>query len=165
MARALQLRSRETLIVERGNRFGEETSARNSGVIHAGLYYPTGSHKARLCVRGRTLLYDYCQARAIPHRPDRQAARRGRRPRTRSPAAHPRARPRQRRRRPLVAHRLAPGFTGIRPKLGGPDQAEADFRIAGPEVHDVPGLIHLLGIDSPGLTSCLAIAEYVAEIL
>ncbi len=347
VGRALQLRGRETLIVERGDRFGEETSARNSGVIHAGLYYQTGSHKARLCVRGRMLLYEYCQARAVPHRrigkllvavddaeletlerirrrahdngvddlsrltaaearrlePDLrcvgallspstgivdvpalmlalladfeavggQIAYRSRVDRIESkqpeglrlrmadgyelsarhivnaagldapalaglalapPAADAGASPRfckghyyelrgkapfrhlvypvpvagglgvhltldlsgaarfgpdvrwvsrrdydfdDSRRQEFVTairryypgldeHRLAPGFTGIRPKIGGPDQADADFHIVGPDAHGVPGLIHLLGIESPGLTSCLAIAEHVAGI-
>lgn len=55
-------------IVERNRRVGQETSSRNSGVIHAGLYYPTGSLKARLCVAGRELLYTRCERHGIPHR-------------------------------------------------------------------------------------------------
>merc|ERR1719203_1985353 len=47
--------------------FGSGTSSRNSEVIHAGLYYPQKSLKAELCVKGRKLLYDYCQTRSIPH--------------------------------------------------------------------------------------------------
>lgn len=68
VARALALRGREVLIVEAESTFGTGTSARNSEVIHAGIYYPQGSLKARLCVAGRSLLYDYCERRGIPHR-------------------------------------------------------------------------------------------------
>lgn len=67
-ARALALQGREVLILEATDRFGSGTSSRNSEVIHAGLYYPAGSLKATLCVRGRDLLYDYCEQRHIAHR-------------------------------------------------------------------------------------------------
>ncbi len=62
-------------------------------------------------------------------------------------------------------HRLRPGYAGIRPKLVGPGGAAADFRIDDVKTHGVPGLISLFGIESPGLTSALAIAETVAGIL
>jgi len=68
IARALALAGREVLILDREARFGSSTSSRNSEVIHAGLYYPTGSLKAELCVEGRDRLYAYCEARGIPHR-------------------------------------------------------------------------------------------------
>ena len=58
----------DTLILERHNAFGTETSARNSEVIHAGLYYPVGSLKAQLCVAGRQLLYDFCLSHKVSHR-------------------------------------------------------------------------------------------------
>ena len=67
-ARALALAGREVLILEAENTFGTGISSRNSEVIHAGLYYPPGSLKARLCVAGRDALYAYCATRAIPHR-------------------------------------------------------------------------------------------------
>ncbi len=67
-ARALARAGREVLLLERNERHGMETSSRNSEVIHAGIYYPQASLKARLCVRGRQLLYDYCALRASPHR-------------------------------------------------------------------------------------------------
>ena len=57
--------------------------------------------------------------------------------------------------------RLQPGYTGIRPKISGPAEAAADFLIAGPERHGVAGLVHLLGVESPGLTASLALAEDV----
>ena len=66
-ARALAQRGIETIIVERNDTFGSETSARNSEVIHAGLYYPAGSLKAQLCVAGRHLLYDFCQSHGVRH--------------------------------------------------------------------------------------------------
>jgi L-2-hydroxyglutarate oxidase LhgO len=60
---------------------------------------------------------------------------------------------------------LTPDYSGCRPKLSGPGQPAADFRIDGPETHGVPGLVNLFGIESPGLTSSLAIAAHVAALL
>lgn len=60
---------------------------------------------------------------------------------------------------------LQPGYAGIRPKISGPDEAARDFLIQGPTVHGVPGLVNLFGIESPGLTSSLAIGEHVAAML
>src|SRR5574337_828004 len=68
VARALAIAGREVVIAERHGRIGTETSARNSGVIHAGLYYPAGSLKARLCRRGRDLLYPFCERHGVEHR-------------------------------------------------------------------------------------------------
>mgnify|MGYP001757421955 FL=1 len=68
VARALALAGREVLVLEREAAIGQGTSSRNSEVIHAGIYYPTGSLKARLCVRGKELLYDYCAQRGVAHR-------------------------------------------------------------------------------------------------
>lgn len=67
VGRTLAAAGLETIIVERHRRIGEETSSRNSGVVHSGIYYPAGSLKARLCVRGRELLYSYCRDRGIAH--------------------------------------------------------------------------------------------------
>ena len=67
-ARALALSGREVLVLEREPAFGTITSARNSEVIHAGIYYPKDSLKARLCVAGRDALYAYCAAHGLPHR-------------------------------------------------------------------------------------------------
>jgi L-2-hydroxyglutarate oxidase LhgO len=60
---------------------------------------------------------------------------------------------------------LAPDYSGCRPKLSGPGQPAADFRIDGPETHAVAGLVNLFGIESPGLTSSLAIGEHVANVI
>jgi L-2-hydroxyglutarate oxidase LhgO len=60
---------------------------------------------------------------------------------------------------------LAPDYAGIRPKLGPAGSPVLDFRIEGPALHGVPGLVNLFGIESPGLTSCLAIAEHVAGLV
>jgi L-2-hydroxyglutarate oxidase LhgO len=68
VARALALHGREVLILEAAGSFGTQTSSRNSEVIHAGIYYPQGSLKARMCVAGRTLLYDFCEQYGIPYR-------------------------------------------------------------------------------------------------
>jgi L-2-hydroxyglutarate oxidase LhgO len=59
---------------------------------------------------------------------------------------------------------LAPGYAGIRPKLGGPQQPASDFLIQGPVEHGVPGLVNLFGIESPGLTASLALAEHVVQV-
>jgi L-2-hydroxyglutarate oxidase LhgO len=67
IARALAEAGRETLVLERHSRPGQETTSRNSGVIHSGIYYPTDSLKAQLCVRGRDLLYAFCAERGIAH--------------------------------------------------------------------------------------------------
>ncbi len=68
IARELAVNGRSVVVLERNAHFGEETSSRNSEVIHAGLYYPPGSLKARLCVTGRQRLLDYCEQRQVPYR-------------------------------------------------------------------------------------------------
>jgi L-2-hydroxyglutarate oxidase LhgO len=67
VARALAMAGREVIVLEANTAFGTGTSSRNSEVIHAGLYYPTGSLRARLCVRGKALLYDYCASHQVGH--------------------------------------------------------------------------------------------------
>ena len=67
IARALALQGREVMVLEAAPAIGTGISARNSEVIHAGIYYPQGSLKAQLCVQGRQMLYDYCAARGIGH--------------------------------------------------------------------------------------------------
>jgi L-2-hydroxyglutarate oxidase LhgO len=67
-ARALALAGHDVLVVEKNAVYGEETSARNSEVIHAGIYYDAGSLKAQWCVEGRRALYAYAEARGVAHR-------------------------------------------------------------------------------------------------
>lgn len=68
VARRLARAGVEVVILERADMIGTETSSRNSEVIHAGIYYPTGSLKARTCVDGKHALYDYCESHGIAHR-------------------------------------------------------------------------------------------------
>lgn len=67
VARTLALQGREVMVLEAASAIGTGTSSRNSEVIHAGIYYPQGSLKARLCVQGKHLLYAYCAERGIGH--------------------------------------------------------------------------------------------------
>ena len=60
---------------------------------------------------------------------------------------------------------LEPGYAGIRPKISGPNETSADFLIQGEREHGIKGLVNLFGIESPGLTSCLAIGEHVVQML
>src|SRR5437870_3962084 len=68
VARELALAGREVIILDAEDAIGTHTSSRNSEVIHAGIYYPKGSLKARSCVAGRHLLYEYCASHSVPHR-------------------------------------------------------------------------------------------------
>lgn len=68
VARALAERGAEVVLLEQETAIGTHTSSRNSEVIHAGIYYPPGSNKARFCVQGRDMLYEYAAARGIEHR-------------------------------------------------------------------------------------------------
>ena len=60
---------------------------------------------------------------------------------------------------------LVPAYSGIRPKIVPPDIASQDFLIEGPQAHGIPGLVNLFGIESPGLTSCLAIGDHVRDMV
>jgi L-2-hydroxyglutarate oxidase LhgO len=68
IARAAALRGDEVIVAEAASAIGTGISSRNSEVVHAGIYYPTGSARARLCARGRRLLYDFCISHGVPHR-------------------------------------------------------------------------------------------------
>ncbi len=68
VARALALCGREVVLLEATREIGSATSSRNSEVIHAGIYYPKDSLKARLCVEGRDRLYAFCASHGVPHR-------------------------------------------------------------------------------------------------
>ena len=69
VARSLACAGREVVVLEAAQAIGTGISSRNSEVIHAGLYYPGGSLKARLCVQGRQGLYAWCAERGVAHRP------------------------------------------------------------------------------------------------
>jgi L-2-hydroxyglutarate oxidase LhgO len=69
VAREMALQGRETILLEREAAFGTISSARNSEVIHAGMYYPTNSLKAELCVQGNRLLYEYCRSHQVSTNP------------------------------------------------------------------------------------------------
>jgi L-2-hydroxyglutarate oxidase LhgO len=60
---------------------------------------------------------------------------------------------------------LQPGYAGIRPKISGPDEPAADFVVQGPVDHGIPGLVNLYGIESPGLTASLPLADEVLKKL
>src|SRR4051812_44428960 len=68
IARELALSGREVVVLEAEPAIGTHSSSRNSEVIHAGIYYPPGSLKARFCVEGKHALYRYCESRGVPHR-------------------------------------------------------------------------------------------------
>ena len=65
----------------------------------------------------------------------------------------------------MRADRLAPDYSGVRPKLARAGSPNTDFRIDGPDAHGLPGLVNLFGIESPGLTASLAIADHVERLL
>jgi len=68
VARRLAMAGREVIVLERADAIGTETSSRNSEVIHAGIYYPANSLKARFCVAGKHALYEFCESHGVPHR-------------------------------------------------------------------------------------------------
>ena len=68
IGRRLAMSGLEVAVLDKEGRIGSHTSSRNSEVIHAGIYYPTDSLKARLCVAGKHALYDYCEAKGVPHK-------------------------------------------------------------------------------------------------
>jgi L-2-hydroxyglutarate oxidase LhgO len=67
IARSLAKSGREVLVLESESQVGMHSSSRNSEVIHAGLYYPEDSLKARLCVAGKEMLYRYCETHQVGH--------------------------------------------------------------------------------------------------
>ena len=68
VARAASRRGHDVVVAEVESAIGTGISSRNSEVIHAGMYYPTGTLRARHCVRGRRMLYEFCASHGVPHR-------------------------------------------------------------------------------------------------
>src|ERR1700750_2994055 len=68
LARAAALAGHEVIVAEETSGIGNGVSSRNSEVIHGGMYYPTGSERAKHCVRGRRLLYEFCESHGVPHK-------------------------------------------------------------------------------------------------
>ncbi|AWM88689.1 NAD(P)/FAD-dependent oxidoreductase [Microvirga sp. 17 mud 1-3] len=68
VARALALRGHDVIVAEATGGIGNGVSSRNSEVIHGGMYYPSGSLRARHCVAGRRMLYEFCESHGVPHR-------------------------------------------------------------------------------------------------
>jgi len=68
VARALSELGKNIIVIEKNSSFGQETSSRNSEVIHAGIYYPKESLKSKTCIRGKDLLYDFCKTNNVPHK-------------------------------------------------------------------------------------------------
>src|SRR5882757_8144711 len=68
VARGAALAGHEVVVAEAADAIGTGVSSRNSEVIHAGLYYPTGSRRAHHCPRSRRMLYDFCASHGVPHR-------------------------------------------------------------------------------------------------
>jgi L-2-hydroxyglutarate oxidase LhgO len=69
IARELSLRGQDVMVLEQHDIIGSETSSRNSEVIHAGIYYPPGSLRAKLCVEGKKKLYAFCAENGVDHLP------------------------------------------------------------------------------------------------
>ena len=67
IAAELSLEHEDIVVLEKHEKFGQETSSRNSEIIHSGIYYPPNSLKAKLCVEGARLIYEYCEAHSIPY--------------------------------------------------------------------------------------------------
>jgi len=67
-ARELAMAGHEVIVLERADNIGTETSSRNSEVIHAGIYYAKDSNKARLCLKGRNMMYDFCESHGVNHK-------------------------------------------------------------------------------------------------
>ena len=65
----------------------------------------------------------------------------------------------------LPSRALQPGYAGVRPKITGPKEPAVDFVVQGSEIHGVPGLVNLYGIESPGLTACMPLADEVVRQL
>ena len=166
VADALSGDTRQALLLEKNDRYGMETSSRNSEVIDAAIHYPGLPLKATLCREGNRLGIhatldlggrvrfgpDIEYVKEIDYRVDESKA-------ALFFASARRYLPK------LSLDALHPDTSGIRPKLQGPGEPPRDFIIREESSSGLRGLVNLIGIESPGLTSALSIAGYVRDLV
>ena len=179
-ARRLSGAGLSTIVLDAESTFGQGASSRNSEVIHAGIYYKPGSLKAKLCIKGRDLLYEYCISRNINHSQIgkwivannieqvvqlEEIAKVARLSRCHEIYWLSECYKQENKPELLAEKVLVFPRTGIvEPHNYTLSMLFQHFIINSPKDSGIKGLVNLFGIESPGLTSSLAIAEKIAEI-